>query len=122
MVLVVLKYLGLLVAASSSIWGTIHELTASGADQQKHLTHAGKVAIILTVSGLVISIISEDVERRRPTFDVRYHSAACFNRVLWYRQPVILLQRDDAHMGSRRRRSAGSVTIRPQTKIGIRHP
>ena len=63
--LMVLKYAGLCLAAGSSIWGTINELTNKGPDGSRRLTKAGQIAISLTVVGLVISLVSEDVQRRR---------------------------------------------------------
>jgi hypothetical protein len=61
--LIVAKYLGLSLAAASSIWATVNELTVT-ANGRKHLTAAGRVSIMLTIIGLVISIISEDLQRR----------------------------------------------------------
>jgi hypothetical protein len=61
--LTVLKYLGLALAAGSSIWGTVNELTVT-VDGRKKLTRAGRVSIALTILGLVISVTSEDIQRR----------------------------------------------------------
>jgi hypothetical protein len=63
-VLTILKYLGLALAAGSSIWGTVSDLTTSAPDGSKKLTPAGRVSIALTIVGLIISVISEDVQRR----------------------------------------------------------
>ena len=62
--LVILKYLGLCLAAGSSIWATVNELTVKDAVGDKKLTTAGRVAISLTIAGLLISLISEDLHRR----------------------------------------------------------
>jgi len=63
-ILTILKYLGLCLAAVSSIWGITHELTIKTADNRKRLTKAGIVSILFVVIGLVLSIISEDIGRK----------------------------------------------------------
>jgi hypothetical protein len=63
--LIMLKYAGLALAAASSIWVTVNVLTTTTANGQKELTPAGFVAIGLTILGLVTSIISDDLQRRR---------------------------------------------------------
>lgn len=62
--LTVLKYLGLALAAGSSIWGTVNVLTISTPDGRKKLTSAGRVSIALTILGLIISFTSESVQRQ----------------------------------------------------------
>jgi len=62
--LIAFKYLGLSLAAGSSIWATVNQLTINTADGHKQLTLAGRVSIMLTLLGLVISIVSEDLQRR----------------------------------------------------------
>jgi hypothetical protein len=62
--LTLLKYLGLSLAAGSSVWGTVNALTVPAADGRNKLTPAGRVSIALTISGLIISIVSEDLQRR----------------------------------------------------------
>src|SRR5262245_59944264 len=63
--LTILKYLGLFLAAGSSIWGTVNTLTITAAHGRKRLTPAGGVSIALTICGLGISIVSEDLQRRQ---------------------------------------------------------
>lgn len=65
MILTILKYLGLLLAAASSIWGTTHELTFKTADNHKRLTKAGFISMIFIIAGLILSIISDDIGRRK---------------------------------------------------------
>jgi hypothetical protein len=60
----VFKYLGLCLAAGSSIWGTVNELTVRTPSRRRRLTRAGVVAILLTIFGLIISLVSEDLGRR----------------------------------------------------------
>jgi hypothetical protein len=67
--LVVLKFLGLALAAGSSIWGTLTVLTVTTPAGRKQLTRAGAVAIGLTLFGLSISIVSEDLQRRKAAAD-----------------------------------------------------
>lgn len=62
--LLVLKYAGLCLAAGSSIWGTVNELVDKVPDGTRRLTKAGLVAISFTVLGLIISLVSEDLQRR----------------------------------------------------------
>ncbi|WP_271585823.1 hypothetical protein [Bradyrhizobium sp. CCBAU 53415] len=59
-----LKYAGLCLAAGFSIWGTVNELTDKALDGTRRLTKAGLVAISFTVLGLIISLVSEDLQRR----------------------------------------------------------
>ncbi|MGY2996918.1 hypothetical protein [Mesorhizobium sp. URHB0026] len=61
--LIVLKYMGLSLATGSSIWATINVLTTTGPDNRKQLTAAGVVSIVLTILGLVISIVSAKAAR-----------------------------------------------------------
>jgi hypothetical protein len=61
--LIVFKFLGLAIAAGSSIWATVNELTVQD-DGRKRLTRSGFIAIGLTIGGLVISIVFEDLQRR----------------------------------------------------------
>ena len=63
--LTILKYLGLCLAAGSSVWATVNVLTTPSADGRKQLTRAGVVSIVLTAVGLVISLAAEDLQRRR---------------------------------------------------------
>jgi hypothetical protein len=63
--LIILKYLGLSLAAGSSVWATVTVLTVTTADGRRRLTTAGAVSIMITILGLVISIVSEDVQRRQ---------------------------------------------------------
>lgn len=65
MILTILKYLGLCLAAASSIWGTTHELTTKTADNHKRLTKAGIISIFFVLIGLILSIISDDIGRKR---------------------------------------------------------
>jgi hypothetical protein len=62
--LVLLKYLGLCLAAGSSIWGLVNQLTVNAPDGRKRLTRAGTVAISFTVLGLIVSLVSDDLQRR----------------------------------------------------------
>jgi len=62
--LVLVKYLGLGLAAGSSIWATLNVLTVTTPGGHRKLTAAGYVAIGFTVLGLVISIVSDDLQRR----------------------------------------------------------
>src|SRR5215831_19936247 len=62
--LIILKYLGLGLAAGSSVWGTLNVLTITGSHGRKKLTTAGVISIALTILGLVISVVSEDLQRR----------------------------------------------------------
>jgi len=61
--LIAIKYIGLSIAAASSLWGTVTDLTVEVAGH-KQLTIAGIVAIGMTLLGLAVSILSEDVQRR----------------------------------------------------------
>jgi hypothetical protein len=63
--LIILKYLGLGLAAGSSVWATINVLTVTSPNGRKKLTVAGVISITLTILGLVISVVSEDVQRRQ---------------------------------------------------------
>lgn len=63
--LIVLKFLGLGLAAGSSIWATLNDLTVATPSGRKQLTTPGVVSIVLTIFGLVISIVSEDLQRRQ---------------------------------------------------------
>jgi hypothetical protein len=63
--LMTLKYAGLALAASSSIWATFNELTVTAPEGHKRVTVAGVVSIGLTLLGLLISFLSQDLERRR---------------------------------------------------------
>lgn len=65
--LMTLKYAGLALAASSSIWATFNELTVTTPEGHKRVTSAGVVSIGLTLLGLLISFVSQDLERRRAT-------------------------------------------------------
>jgi hypothetical protein len=58
-----LKYFGLGLAAVSSIWGAINDLTTTRGGRRK-LTRAGVASIAMTLIGLVTSIVSEDLQRR----------------------------------------------------------
>jgi|GEM_PF-3376203 len=62
--LTILKYLGLTLAAGSSIWGTVNVLTTTKADGHVKLTIAGRTSIALTILGLIISIVSEELAQR----------------------------------------------------------
>jgi hypothetical protein len=62
--LTILKYLGLGLAAGSSVWATVNVLTVDPGDGRKHLTNAGRSSIMFTMLGLIISIVSEDLARR----------------------------------------------------------
>ena len=55
MVLVILKYFGLCLAAASSVWGTVHNLTVQLPNGHKRLTTAGVISIVLTLTGLAVS-------------------------------------------------------------------
>ncbi len=55
------KYTGLFIATSSSIWGATN-VVSKDVDGKKKLTKAGKVSIILTISGLLISIASNIIQ------------------------------------------------------------
>ncbi len=63
--LIILKYLGLSLAAGSSVWATVNVLTVDKAGGGKKLTAAGVISIVLTIVGLVISVVSEDLQRRQ---------------------------------------------------------
>ncbi len=62
--LTLLKYVGISLAAGSSIWGTTNELTKKTKGGRPRLTKAGVVAISFTLLGLVVSLASEDLQRR----------------------------------------------------------
>ncbi|MNJ85782.1 hypothetical protein D3C87_32620 [compost metagenome] len=63
MILTILKFAGLFVAAASSIWGLTQELTFKTKDDRKRLTKAGKVSICFILFGLVSSIVSDHIGR-----------------------------------------------------------
>jgi len=65
MILTILKYLGLCLAAVSTIWGLTHELTVKTPDNRKRLTKAGIVSILFVAIGLVLGIVSDDIGRRQ---------------------------------------------------------
>ena len=69
--LVILKYFGLVLAAGASIWGTVSVLAISDEGGRKHLTVGGRVAIGLTVTGLIVSIVFEDLQRRHAAIVAR---------------------------------------------------
>ena len=69
MFLVILKYLGLCLAAVSSVWGTMHDMTTTGPNGRKRLTKPGIGAIVLILAGLVVSIASEDLTQRQEAAD-----------------------------------------------------
>src|ERR1700732_785583 len=62
--LIILKYSGLTLAASSTVWATVNVQTITTPEGRKRITSAAIVAIGLTVLGLLISIVSEDLQRR----------------------------------------------------------
>lgn len=59
----IIKYLGLFIATSSSIWGATN-IISKEVDGKKKLTRAGKISIILTLSGLILSIASNIIQDR----------------------------------------------------------
>ena len=63
--LLVLKYLGLCLAAGSSIWGAANDLSIRGPNGERRLTNAGAAAVGFTALGLIISLVSEDLRRRQ---------------------------------------------------------
>jgi hypothetical protein len=63
--LTTLKYFGLVLATGSSIRATVNVLSQEATDGRKQLVTAGFVAIALTVVGLITSLISEDLQRRK---------------------------------------------------------
>jgi hypothetical protein len=100
--LIVLKYLGLSLAAGSSVWGTINELTTKTVDGRKQLTTAGAVAIVLTILGLVVSIVSEDMQRREAASSQKAQVAAeakRTNEIIISGQPLRSLEVDWAFQG-----------------------
>lgn len=60
--LTVLKFAGVLLAAFSSIWGTLHNVTVDDPSGQKHLTKQGRWAIAAIILGFLISISTSFVE------------------------------------------------------------
>ena len=94
MILVIRKYLGLCVAAVSSVWGTTHELTVQSPNGKKRLTSPGVVAIVLTILGLAVSILFEDLQRRRTAIEQSQNLAAeaqRTNRIIISAQPLTSL-------------------------------
>jgi hypothetical protein len=92
--LVVFKYVGLCLAAASSVWGTTHELTISSPNGKKRLTWPGVVSIVLTIVGLAVSIVFEDLQRRKAATDQRNEVAAeaeRTNRIIVSAQPLTRL-------------------------------
>ncbi|RXG84472.1 hypothetical protein EAV90_37070 [Bradyrhizobium vignae] len=64
--MLLLKYAGLCLAAGSSIWGTVNELTDQAPDGKRRPTRAGLIAIGFTILGLrVMRILGDEVIRRR---------------------------------------------------------
>jgi hypothetical protein len=55
MILAALTYAGLLLATISAIWGTTHDVKEKDTFGNSRLTPAGRVSIVLTVVGLLIS-------------------------------------------------------------------
>jgi hypothetical protein len=56
--LTILKYGGLAITSLSSIWGINHEFKTKDKDGKLHLTRSGLVAVVLAVSGLLVSASS----------------------------------------------------------------
>jgi hypothetical protein len=88
--LTVFKYMGLGLAAASSVWGTMNDLTTKSTHGRKQLTQAGRVAIGLVVLGLVISIISEDLQHRE-TAKGQAAEATRTNEIIQAGQPLTSL-------------------------------
>jgi len=92
--LVFLKYFGICLAAASSVWGTLHDLTFKTHDDKKRLTRAGKVAVGMTLLGLAISILSEDLQHQYAAAAQREQiatEARRTNRILLSAQPLTSL-------------------------------
>jgi hypothetical protein len=93
-ILVIVKYLGLCLAAVSSVWGTTRELTVQSPDGKKRLTSPGVVAVVLTIVGLAISILFEDLQRRQTAIEQSQNLAAeaqRTNRIIISAQPLTSL-------------------------------
>jgi hypothetical protein len=63
-ILAFFKYLGLVTATLSTLWGTTHEAREKRDDGHVQLTRAGKVAIVITILGLLTSAGSTYQEDR----------------------------------------------------------
>jgi hypothetical protein len=69
---VLLKYTGLLIATISSLWGTLHDLTTHSPEGQRVLTKSGRLAVWLTVIGLLVTAGStylDDRIKQQAAFD-----------------------------------------------------
>lgn len=60
--LAILKYSSLVLAAISSIWGLTHELYTKDENNKRHLTSAGKYAITFTLVSLLVSLNATGLE------------------------------------------------------------
>jgi hypothetical protein len=88
--LTLLKYLGLCLAAGSSIWGTVNELTTKTVGGKRHVTRAGIIAISFTILGLVISLVSEDLQRRASEASQKAEVRRT-NKIIVFGQPLTSL-------------------------------
>jgi hypothetical protein len=88
--LVILQYFGFVLAAGSSIWGTLSEFTVKTHGGRRHLTAAGKGAVGLTILGLLVSIVSVDLQRRQAAADAKAEAART-NAIIIAGQPLTSL-------------------------------
>jgi hypothetical protein len=58
----ILKYFGLVIAACSSVWAAIHDVTTKDADGRKRLTKEGRWALSFTFIGLLTTLVTTYVD------------------------------------------------------------
>jgi len=89
-ILTLLKYSGLALATISSIW-SVTNVISKEIDGKKKLTRAGKIAVLLTISGLAISITSNMLEDRlkaKKAMEAAVNEARRTNRIILAGQPL----------------------------------
>lgn len=60
----ILRYIAIVIAAASAIWGLLHKLFAEDADGRRRLTRAGRIALSLMVAGAAVGVGSLWVQTR----------------------------------------------------------
>ena len=92
-ILNILKYAGLILATISSIW-TATNVVSKEVGGKKMLTSAGRLAIVLTITGLVVSITSNVLEDRLKSQKASEASIQEFkrtNKIILAGQPLLSL-------------------------------
>lgn len=90
LLLQILTYAGLVLGAASTIWGLLHEPAKTDENNKRHLTKAGKIAILMTLASLFVSgntaILSELIAKQDKADDAQAETLARVtqtNEILW---------------------------------------